>query len=132
MAISTATELRVFGKLPVIAQLPDATITPHLASAGRELACWIGDYSAAAGDKLESCKEAEQCIAMAYLVPVLNTLYTEGTTTLQSELGGMNVRFHDQNDQKMLAEMWMDRARSRVAQYIAAFKNKRAIGWYAV
>lgn len=132
MALSSVSEVRVFGKLPASGQLPDATITPHLDSAGRELTYWVGDYSTASGDKLAACKEAEQCICMAYLVPVLNTLYTEGTTTLQSELGGMNVRFHDQNDQKMLAEMWMDRARSRVAEYIAGKKSSRAIGWHAV
>lgn len=132
MSLSTVADVRAFGKLPVATQLVDTIIQPHLDAAGRELRSLIGDYSGAFGDKLDDCKEAEQCICLAYLMPVLNTLYTEGTTTLQQELGGMNVRFHSQEDQQNLSDMWMQRARSRVAKYINSGTQRRPVSFHAI
>lgn len=132
MSLSAISDVREIGNLPPVAKLADAVIAPHLAAAGRELASWIGDYSGSTGDKLADCKEAECCICMAYLLPVLNTLYTQGVTTLQRELGSLDIMFSSPDDQKTLVEMWLDRAHSRVTSYINTGSARRPLGFYAI
>lgn len=131
MALITIDEVRELGKLPDNSQLPVSIIQPHLDSAVRELTGLIGDYASAAGDKKERCKEAEGCLCMALLLMSINTLYTEGATTLQQELGGMNVMFHSVEDQVKLSEQWRERAMERVSEYFVA-GNKRPLAWYAI
>lgn len=130
--LSTVSEVRALGNLPASAKLDDAIIQPHLDSAGRELTTWIGDYSTAAGDKLADCKEAEQCLTMAYLLPVLNTLYTQGAVSIQKELGEIDLMFHSPEDTETVVEKWVDRARSRMTQYVNLGGATKPMGWYAI
>jgi len=132
MPFATINDVRQFGRLPDSTKLPDPDIQPHLNAAERELTRWIGDYSDATGEKAESCKEAECCICMAYLLPVLNTFYTQGVTSLQKELGEMDFLFHSPGDLEKLQNQWLERARNRVADYITSNKEKPVIGWYAI
>lgn len=131
-AISTISEVRALGNLPASAKLGDPIIQPHLDSASRELTVWIGDYSSATGDKLADCKEAEQCITMAYLLPVLFTLYTNGATTIQKELGEIELMFHTPDDMEKVVKQWLDRAKSRTINYINSGGTIKPMGWYAV
>lgn len=131
-ALSTIAEVRALGNLPASAKLEDEIIQPHLDAANRELTAWVGDYSGATDDKLADCKEAEQCITMAYLLPVLNTLYTNGATTIQKELGSIELMFHTPDDMEKVIEQWLERAKSRMAQYVNSGGTTKPMGWYAV
>ena len=132
MSLSTASDVRALGNLPPVGKLPDAIIQPHLDSAGRELKTWIGDYSAATGEKVADCKEAECCICLAYLLPVLNTLYTNGVVSLQKEIGDVELMFHSPEDLQLVAERWLARAKARVAQHSAAESGGASVRFYAI
>jgi len=132
MPLATINDVRQLGRLPDSSKLPDEYIQPHLDAAERELTRWIGNYSDAGGDKLNACIEAECCICIAYLLPVLNTFYTQGITSLQKELGEMDFLFHSPSDLEKLQNQWLERARNRVADYITSNKEKPVIGWYAI
>lgn len=133
--VGTISDVRTLGRLPDSVKLPDAVITPHLASAARELAGWVGDYSGADGDMLDALKEAEGCLCMAYLLPVLNTFYTQGLSTLQKEMGDMDFLFHSPNDLDRVIERWRDRARLAAGPYILADASSSSAGeikWEAI
>lgn len=112
-------DVREMGKLPGSDRLSDSLISPHLEAAGRELTRWIGAYDSGPvlDDVRAACLEAECCICMAYLLPGMNTFYTEGIAGLQKEIGESEFQFHSVNDLKNLAGMWMQRARKAVADY---------------
>jgi len=119
--------VRDFGRLPGPDKLPDAVIEPHLVSAGAELRRWIGDYAATTdADKRAACQEAEACLCLAYLLPVLNTFYTEGIPTIKKETGDIEFRFHDPADLDRVIERWLARARRSVADY----GGDTDAGWY--
>ncbi len=130
--LSTVTEVRALGNLPASDKLADPIIEPHLSSASRELTSWIGDYSSATEDKLADCKEAEGCLAIAYLLPVLNTMYTNGIVSLQKELGEIELMFHSPDDMDKVIDKWRERAQSRMASYVNEGGDHKPMGWYAV
>ena len=130
--LSTITELRTLGNLPAAEKLPDATLLPHLEAAARELVTWVDDCETATGEKLAACKEAEQCIAMSYIIPVLNTFYTEGIATVQKEVGEMPFLFHNPDDALVVAKNWYDRARKSMKQYIIETDGVGGINFYAI
>lgn len=134
MAKATIAEVRVLGGLPDATKLPDAKITPHLNRAARELARWIGDYSDATGNKLEDCKEAEGCLTMYYLLPVLNTFFTSGISTLQKELGEIEFLFHGPEGVEKVRDMWWARADDTIESYRAGSDDAGSgkIRFYAV
>jgi len=132
MALALISDVRALGNLPASSLMPDDIITPQLDSAARELESWIGDYSSATGAKRNAVVEAECCITMAYLIPVLNTFYTHGAPTIQKEIGEMDFMFHNPEDAKIVADQWMARAKSRVRAYAEHADGKGAIGWYAI
>jgi hypothetical protein len=112
-------DVRDLGRLPPAAKLPDAEIDPHLEAAGRELKRRIGEYETGAdAEKIEACTEAECCLCMAYLLPVLNTFFTQGIAGLQKEIGETDFQFHSVDDLKKLADLWTERAMNRVKAYI--------------
>jgi hypothetical protein len=131
-ALVSITEVRTLGRLPDAVKLPDSIIQPHLDGANRELERWIGAYNAAVAPQLGRVKEAEACICLAYLMPVINTFYTQGITTLQKEMGDMEYLFHTPTEAKALSDMWMERARMAVQADINANAVKSVIGWYAI
>jgi len=119
MALSSASDVRELGKLPDSSKLSDPVIDIQLEAAARELTSWIGTYSAATGEKALACIEAECCICMVYLLPVLNTFYTEGLAGVQKEMGEMDLLFHSVSDIERLQEYWIKRARTRVSSYVS-------------
>lgn len=131
MTLATIQDVRDLGNLPDETKLVDGVLSPHLASAERELYKWIGDYSSATGDKRKRCVEAEACLTMSFAIPVLNTFFTEGITTLQKELGEMDFQFHSVDDLDELVEYWRDRARGAVAEWLHQGERKQ-MGWFAV
>ena len=131
-ALTTIDDIRAYGNLPPKEKLDDTVIQPHLNSAVREITRWIGDYSGATGDKKDACKEAEACLTMAYLLPVLNTLYTEGVATIQKEIGEMELMFHSPEETKSLVEYWEERAREVLAEYIDEGDGVGRVRWYAI
>ncbi len=118
--IADVSDVRTLGRLPAEAKLSGDVISPHLAAAGRKLTRWLGDYAATTGDDREACKEAECCLCMYYLLPVLNTFYTEGMTTLQKEIGEMDFLFHGPDDLETLKADWLDRAKEAVDHLMAS------------
>lgn len=130
MGLASVLDVRTFGKLPEAAKLDDSVIQPHLESAVRELTGWIGDYSASTGDKAAACIEAESCICMNYLLPVLNTFYTEGLAAVQKEMGELDLVFHSVSDLERLQAYWMRRARTRVKPFETSGGDK--MYWGAV
>lgn len=132
MELSTIQELRNFGGLPDSAKIPDEKITPHLEAASRMLTSWIGDYSDAADEKAECCKEAECCICMSMLMPVLNTFYTADLASVQKNVGEMDFIFHSPGDTRQVQQDWMERARKAVAVYISEYRTIEQSEWVAI
>lgn len=133
MALATLENVRAIGNLPVAAKLPDAVLSPHLERGARELAKWVGSYSAATGDFRAACIDAECCLTMYYSLPVLNTFFTQGITTLQKEVGEMDFLFHNPDDLEKVRRMWWDRARDDVDDYLGQDSSGESkIGFYAV
>lgn len=118
MALTSIDKVRQLGNLPAVAKLSDDLIRPHLDSASRELKTWVSDYATAKGDALAAYIEAEGCITIAYLLPVLNTFFTNGITTFQKEVAESEIFFHSPDDLDIIIEKWMDRARSRIDNYL--------------
>jgi hypothetical protein len=110
-------DVRNLGRLPE--RIADAEIRPHLESAGRMLFGWIGDYSQAAGDNRDAAKEAECSIAMALMIPVLHTFFTEGAPKYTKEIGEVEFMFHNPSQSEQVARRWMDRARDAIRRYRA-------------
>ena len=131
-ALSTIVEVRTLGNLPAVDKIADSIIQPHLDSAARELVKWVGDYSTATGDKLAACVEAEGCICMAKLLPVINTMFTDGIITLQKEIGEIDLMFHRPEDLQLVIDWWWDRAKSAVSAYTSSGGSINPIGWYAI
>lgn len=121
MALATTDEVRTFGRLPDATKLVDDDIIPQLDAAARELASWLGAYETTDDvAKQDACIEAECCICVAYLLPVLNTFHTQESTVMQRQIGDTDFLFHGPEDIGTYQEYYMDRARHRVAQYMAA------------
>lgn len=132
MALADIEYIREFGKLPEESKLPDDRIQHHLDSACREIRRWIGAYGAEQDeDKRADIIEAEACLTMAYLLPVLNTFYTAGITSLQKEIGESEFLFHSPEDMQSLCKEWESRARKRMLPYMKDHENKRTIFAYA-
>lgn len=124
MALSALSDVRSLGNLPAAGQLPDDTVTPHLNSASRELKSLIGEYESTRDtEKQESCIEAECCICIAYLQPILQKLYIQGLAEDVDPPSG---------EWQKTADSWMDRAKSRVNDYIDDNTNRNKIGWHAI
>lgn len=132
--LATAADVRALGNLPAVDKLGDPIIAPHLSAAGRELASWLGSsyLTESDADKIADYKEAECCICLAYLQPVLHTLYTEGVTTLQRELGEINVQYLSPSNWSKVAGDWMQRAKDRMRDYVNKSETKSPVTWYAV
>jgi hypothetical protein len=126
--LSYPTDVRVIGRLPE--RIADAEIRPHLQSAGRVLFGWIGDYSQAAGDDFEAAKEAECCICMALMIPILHTFFTEGAPKYTKEIGEVEFMFHNPAQSAEVAEHWMDRARGAVRRYQA--ESESGLQFFAI
>jgi hypothetical protein len=131
-ALSSIAEVRTLGRLPDAIKLPDMFIQPHLDAANRELIRWIGDYSGVTGSQIAQCKEAEGCLCIAYLLPVMNTFFTQGAITIQKEIGDMDFLFHSPDDLEKLIEYWMNRAKKATADMVEDRGVSGIIGWYAI
>jgi hypothetical protein len=133
MPLATPDDVRDIGRLPATeAQLGEDVIVPHLDAAARELCRWLGDYETTTDrDKKAACIEAECCLAMANLLPVLNTFYTAGLPTLQKELGDLDFIFHNPDDLQKIISAWRSRAYNAVAfyQYVA---DDPTANWVAI
>lgn len=125
--IADVDSVRDLGRLPDPSRLPDAVIEPHLASAGAELKRWIGSYEDSTDeDKRFACSEAETCLCMGYLLPVLNTFYTQGIPTIKKETGDLEFMFYGPVELDRVIDRWMARARRAVADY----GSETDSGWY--
>jgi len=113
--IAACVDVKVIGKLPC--EIECDLIETHLESASRELERWIGEYSDSDEKKRADCFEAECCLAIAYLLPTLNTFYTEGVTTLSKEVGQVDFQFHNPQQVGVIAKTWIERAERCVAAY---------------
>ena len=131
MAFADVQNVRDLGNLPDATKLDDRIILPHLVTAERELIKWIGEYSSATGLKRTAIIEAESALTLSFALPVLNTFFTEGITTLQKEIGEIDFQFHDPSDVNELVEYWRDRARDAVTEWLQEGDQKR-IGMYAI
>lgn len=131
MGCAIVDDVRNIGNLPDSSKLPDSVLEPHLQSARRLLTKWIGSYSAATGNKKERCIEAEACLTMYYALPILNTFFTQGITTLQKEIGEIEFQFHSPQEMEILRETWKSRATDAVAEWIS-WGDRHPIGWYAI
>jgi hypothetical protein len=125
-------DVRALCKLPAKERLADAVIDPHLLAAGRELERWIGAYSHFTGIAYDNAVEAECCLAMFFLLPGMNTFYTQGATTLQKELGEMDFTFDKPEDLKIRRDMWYERAERAVAQYRNSLSSSPAMRFLAI
>ncbi len=124
MSLASVDNVRALGNLPGVAQLPDSVIEPHLDSAARELRSWIGFYeSTSTGDKVTDCNEAECCICIAYLQPVLQKLYVQGIAEDVDPPSGEWLK---------TADSWIERGKSRVRDYIEDYTERKKVGWYAI
>lgn len=124
-------DVRDIGNLPDATKLDDRIIIPHLVTAERELIKWIGTYTRATGDKQTAILEAEACLTMSYVLPVLNTFFTEGISTIQKEIGEIDFQFHDPSDVTELVTYWENRARDAVSEWLQEGDQKR-IGFHAI
>ncbi len=128
MALATITNVRALGRLPDSEKLTDADVQVQLDSAARELKSWIDTYeSTTDADKANACVEAESCICMAYLLPVINTLFTQESTVLQRQIGETDFLFLSPEDTQTQQEYWMNRARGRMAEYMSVATGG---GWF--
>jgi len=133
MALSTIQNVRDMGRLPASTKLADAVIQPHLDSAARELRRWVGEYASETDPTfVADLKDAEQCITLAYLIPVLHSLYPEMLSTAQKELGEMDILFATPAQQQRIIDYWMSRARDRVRGYIPANSGGETFKYAAV
>lgn len=132
MALNAPSDIRELGGLPD--GIADGKIAPQIGRAARELKRLIGEYETSTGEKAERCKEAEGCLTMAYLVPVLNTFYTAGVTTLQKEIGQLEFLFHSPEQVNAVVERWRSDAEKAVSEYINDADNEGSAGvrWYAI
>jgi len=131
VAIGTIQDVRDIGNLPDSTKLDDSILEPHQNSAARLLKKWIGAYETSTGDRKSRCIEAESCLTMYYSIPVLNTFFTEGVTTLQKEIGEMDFLFHRPDELETIRQFWYDRARDAVAEWLQE-GERRPIGYYAI
>ena len=136
-ALISIADLRTFAgkRLPPESALTDDQITPHLDAAARELADWIGTYSADDGaEKVAACKEAEACLAIANILPTQNVFFTQGITTLQKEIGEVDFMFMNPEDLEKAVQGWRDRAERAVKEYISDYDNSgsRGMRFYAI
>ena len=127
---ATVHDVKAFGKLPE--EIGVEVIAPHLKSAKRELSTWIGDYDSLTGDDADAAEEAECCICMAYILPVLNTLYTETVPSLQKEIGDLDLLFHNPIEMDRICQQWMDRAKRAVYGLQTEESNSSNILWEVI
>ena len=132
MSLATTGNIRRLGRLPDEDKLPNSEITVQLDSACRELTRKIGEYSSSSGTKLDDCIEAEGCLCMIRLLPVLNTFYTQGMSTAQKEVGEMDFVFHSPDEIVTIQQYWNDRADSAMQPYLTAEAETDSIRWYAI
>jgi hypothetical protein len=135
--LSSVADVRTFAgkRLPPDPLLTDAQITPHLNSAARELAGWIGEYEDTTDDKKKAtCKEAEACLTLANVLPTQNVFFTQGISSLQKEVGEVDFLFMSPDDLEKAVEGWRDRAERAVQSYISNADNAGSKGmrWYAI
>ncbi|SDP78086.1 hypothetical protein [Desulforhopalus singaporensis] len=124
MSLATIADARALGSLPASEKLDDTVIQPHLDSAARELKSWIGVYeSTSDSEKKESCIEAECCICMAYLQPILQKLYEQGAVDSDQPAS---------DTWRKTADSWTERARSRVRSYEEDNTSRNKVGWHAI
>lgn len=131
MPLANIEKVREIGNLPDASLLNDTVLKPHLDSAARKLQKMIGTYTSATGDKRLRCIEAECCLTMYYVVPVLNTFFTEGVKTLQKEIGEIEFQFHSPEEAQTIAEGWLNRAEMAVAEWMDEGDTKQ-VGFYAI
>jgi hypothetical protein len=130
--LAEISDVRRIGRLPDPEKLPDADIAVHLESASRELTTWVGSYETDGdAEKQKACSEAECCIAMAYLLPTLNTLFPRTLYSIEKQVGETEFSYHSPGQIRELREFWMSRARSRMMPYLSNAAVRTRIG-YAV
>lgn len=133
MPLATVADVRALGNLPASGKLADSIVTAQLVPAARELKRWIDTYESTTDtDKATDCVEAECCICMAYLQPVLQTFYIEGITTLQRELGDLEGTHLSPDDWQNVADYWMNRAKYRMQAYIDKSTTRQRLSWHAI
>jgi len=110
MPLAIIPDVRSLGGLPEAVE--DAVIKPHLESAARRIKKIIGDYEAvdAVAEDEDAIIEAEACMTMYLLLPVLHTFYTQGLPGMQKELGDMEFLFHNPDQMFQVRQNWHDRA----------------------
>ena len=119
MTIAIANDVRRLGKLPLGDKIAESIIAPHLESAGRELERWLGSsYELASGVKALAIIESECCVCLSFLLPVLNTFYSQDLTSVQKELGEMDFMFHSPDEIKEITKSWYNRGYKAIAQYL--------------
>ncbi len=115
--IASVKDVRDLCGLPEASKLPDHKIQPHLEASARKLKEQIGDYSDATGDKKDAVRDAECCLCMANLLPILNTLFPEDLTTAQKVMGDMDFKFNSPRAVKELVLYWKSRAEGCIQEY---------------
>jgi hypothetical protein len=135
MALADADDVRSIGNLPSAADgFPDTKIDPHLPQSARRLKRWIGDYSSYTGDDLAAVIEAEACLCMSYLIPPNHTFFTATGPSLQTELGELDMQFHGPDEIQTLVDMWVERARDTVREFIddSANEGVSVVSFFAI
>lgn len=131
--ICSVNDVRIIGKLPSEDKLDDQYLTHHLLAAARELKNLIGDYADTTDQtKKDACRYAEACLCIANALPVLNTFYTSGITTLQKELGDLDFIFNSASDVEVLQKMWRNKAKDSIGDYIEQEQESNNLGFIAI
>ncbi len=114
----TAAGLRTFANLPE--KVTDEKINPHLEGAKRFVEKRAG-RPITGTEEDAGYIEAVYCMAMYYLLPVINTLYLDGASTFARDCSGMtDYVFNSPEQVEMLRNQWRNRAETVLADLATA------------
>lgn len=121
-------DVRSLGRLPD--EFSDDQIRPHLKSADRRIRSWVGEPAEPTPEAREALAEAEACVCLSLMVPVLNVFYTQGAPRYLKQVGEIEFMFHSPEQAGSVARAWMDRAKAAVRSYRET--TSQGLDWIAI
>jgi len=121
-------DVRSIGRLPD--EFSDDQIRPHLDSADRRIRSRLGDIETPTAEGRAALVEAEACICMALLIPVLNTFFTQGAPKYLKETTEVEFMFHSPEQAKSVSRAWFDRASQAISDYRKTTES--SLDWFAI
>lgn len=111
--MTTAADIRAFANIP--AAVSDDVINPHLERGKRYVEKRAGrEITESAADA--DWQEAVKCMALYFLLPVINTLYLDGASTFARDCDDMtDYVFCSPSQVAVLQNYWRNRAETIMA-----------------